>query len=73
MSHPTKKRPVNDRFSTSSSVAKVMSRDARFAPENTEMNFAYFHSMDIWQKTEVDLRHKLRKIKGQEELEKPLS
>lgn len=66
MSHQTKKGPANFRSTT----AQVISAKARFAPADTDLNFAYFHSMDIWQKTEIDLRRQIKKIKFLEKLNK---
>ncbi len=66
MSHQTKKSSGLAR----SSVGQVISSRAHFAGTKPEMNFAYFHSMDIWQKAELDLRRQIKKIKKEEEQEK---
>lgn len=66
MSQQTKKRSIITR----SSVGHVISSSARFAGAKPEMNFGYYHSMDIWQKAELELRRQIKEIKDREEKEK---
>ncbi|MFZ4714729.1 MAG: hypothetical protein ACOYL6_13515 [Bacteriovoracaceae bacterium] len=66
MSQQTKKNLTISR----SSVGHVITSRARFARSDTDLNFAYFHSMDIWQKTELDLRRQIKKIRVQEKIKK---